>query len=45
MTFASGNHGYEEVVESRNDSVSSKHVFGMLKTEDGQFPYLAESVS
>lgn len=44
MTFVSGTHGYEEVVESRNDNISSKHVFGMLKTEDGQFPYLAESV-
>jgi len=44
MTFVAGTHGYEDSVEPRNDSVSSKHVFGMLKTEDGQFPYLAESV-
>lgn len=44
MTFVSGSHGYEDTVEPRSDSISSKHVFGMLKTEDGQFPYLAESV-
>jgi hypothetical protein len=40
------NHGYEDAVD-RNDNVSSKRVFGMLKTEDGQFPFLsnlAESV-
>jgi len=37
-------HGYEEAVEQRTESFSSKHVFGMVKTEDGQFPYLAESV-
>ena len=40
-------HTYEDVVEPRNDNVTSKNVFGMLKTEDGQFPFLsnvAESV-
>jgi hypothetical protein len=48
-TYVPSTHGYDEAVEQRNDSISSsKHVFGMLKTEDGQFPYLsnlAESVS
>ena len=47
-TYVPSTHGYDEAVEQRNDSISSsKHVFGMLKTEDGQFPYLsnlAESV-
>ena len=45
-TYVPSTHGYEEAVE-RSDSISSKHVFGMLKTEDGQFPFLsnlAESV-
>ena len=41
--------GYDEAAEQRHDSISSsKNVFGMLRTEDGQFPYLsnlAESVS
>ena len=46
-TYVPSTHGYEEAVEQRSDSISSKHVFGMLKTEDGQFPFLsnlAESV-
>jgi hypothetical protein len=40
-TYVPSTHGYEEAVEQRTDSVSSKHVFGMLKTEDGQFPFLS----
>jgi hypothetical protein len=45
-TFASSPHGYDEAIDQRNGSTSSKQVFGMLKTQDGaQFPYLAESVS
>jgi hypothetical protein len=46
-TYVPSTHGYEEAGEQRADSLSSKHVFGMLKTEDGQFPFLsnlAESV-
>jgi hypothetical protein len=46
-TYVPSTHGYDDAVEQRSDSFSSKHVFGMLKTEDGQFPYLsnlAESV-
>jgi hypothetical protein len=46
-TYVPSTHSYDEAVEQRSDSISSKHVFGMLKTEDGQFPFLsnlAESV-
>jgi hypothetical protein len=40
-TYVPSTHGYDDKVEQRNDSTSSKHVFGMLKTEDGQFPFLS----
>jgi len=43
-TYVSSTHGYEEV-EPRTDATSSKRVFQMVKTEDGQFPFLSETVS
>lgn len=47
-TYVPSTHGFDEATESRTETVPSKNVFGMLKTEDGQFPFLsnlAESVS
>jgi hypothetical protein len=41
-TYAPGTlgHTYDDT-DLRNESVASKNVFGMVKTEDGQFPFLS----
>jgi len=40
-TYVGSTKGYDDVVEQRSDSMPSKNVFGMLKTQDGQFPFLS----
>jgi hypothetical protein len=40
-TYVGSTKGYDDIVETRNEPVPSKNVFGMLKTEDGQFPFLS----
>lgn len=42
-TYVAPSHGYEET-EPRIDNTSSKRVFQMVKTQDGQFPYLSDKV-
>ena len=40
-TYVGSTKGYDDVVEQRSDPIPSKNVFGMLKTQDGQFPFLS----
>ena len=40
-TYVGSTKGYDDIVEQRSDSMPSKNVFGMLKTQDGQFPFLS----